>query len=102
MLETISGLVIYLAAINAATFAAYGFDKSQARNYGRRISESTLLLLGLAGGTAAAFAAQRVFHHKTHKRSFQIQFWLTIAIQAGAIVTVLVLLAHQVSPSSTS
>jgi uncharacterized membrane protein YsdA (DUF1294 family) len=100
--EAIFGLVIYLAAINAATFAAYGLDKSQARERGRRISESTLLLLGLAGGSPAAFAAQRIFHHKTHKVSFQIQFWFIAALQAGAIVAVWALTAHQVSPSSTS
>jgi len=28
----------------------------------------------------------RVFHHKTIKRSFQTVFWITVALQVGALL----------------
>jgi len=45
-----------------------------------------LHLLGLLGGTPGAFIAMRMFHHKTSKQSFQTMFWLTVAVQLGALV----------------
>jgi uncharacterized membrane protein YsdA (DUF1294 family) len=76
-------VALYLFGVNGLTFIAYGIDKSQAPQDGYRIPERTLLALGLLGGNPAAFAAQRVFRHKTRKDSFQFRFWLTVALQAG-------------------
>ena len=38
----------------------------------------TLHGLEAAGGWPGALVAQRVFRHKTRKRSFQIIFWLIV------------------------
>jgi uncharacterized membrane protein YsdA (DUF1294 family) len=101
----------YLFVINAATYAAYAIDKSQARERGYRISESTLLWLGFFGGSPAAFAAQRILHHKTHKQPFQNSFRLMIVLQIALIVAFLIaassddllgLAALHASPSSSS
>lgn len=72
----------YLVAINAATFILYGLDKHRARTLGSRIPEGTLHTLALLGGSPAAFLAQRIFHHKTRKRSFQFIFVTTLLLQA--------------------
>lgn len=58
-------LLIYLAAINLATFAVYGIDKAKARRGAWRIPEKTLFLLPLLGGSLGALLGMRAFHHKT-------------------------------------
>ncbi|MES2338928.1 MAG: DUF1294 domain-containing protein [Pseudomonadota bacterium] len=51
--------------INALTFAQFGIDKHRALHGGWRIRESSLLGLAFVGGTPAAYAARRIFRHKT-------------------------------------
>jgi uncharacterized membrane protein YsdA (DUF1294 family) len=64
------------------TFAAYGLDKSAAINNKWRISEKTLHLFSLICGWPGAAAGQRFFFHKTSKKSFQLVFLLTIAVNS--------------------
>lgn len=77
----------YLFGINVATLALYGYDKAVAGS-GRRVPESVLHGAELLGGTPAAFAAQRLFHHKTRKGSYQARFWLIVAIQVVFVVVI--------------
>jgi uncharacterized membrane protein YsdA (DUF1294 family)/cold shock CspA family protein len=79
-------LGLWVVALSLATFGVYGYDKSQATRGGPRVPEAILHLLGLLGGTPGAFVAMRVFHHKTIKRSFQTVFWITVALQVGALL----------------
>lgn len=72
-----------LFGINAATFALYGLDKRRARRGKVRVPEGTLLLFSFAGGSLGALAGQRLLRHKTRKGSFQVAFWLLVAIQAA-------------------
>lgn len=65
-------LVVYLIAINVATFAAFVRDKWLARHHRWRIRESTLLLLSLAGGALGGLIAMRAVRHKTTVRRFTI------------------------------
>ena len=53
-------------------------DKQLARSGGRRIPEIKLLFIALMGGWPGAFAAQRMFRHKTQKVNFQTAFWTTV------------------------
>jgi uncharacterized membrane protein YsdA (DUF1294 family) len=63
-------VVLYLAA-SVAAVVAYRVDKSAAQRGQRRTPESTLHVLALMGGWPGALIAQRVFHHKSRKPSFQ-------------------------------
>jgi len=73
----------YLAG-SLAAFSAYALDKSAARNGRWRTKESTLHLIGLAGGWPGALAAQRLLRHKSSKQSFQIAFWATVILNCCA------------------
>ena len=55
----------YLALVNLVAFVVYGADKRRARRDRRRVSEKTLFLLALAGGSAGAWAGMYTFRHKT-------------------------------------
>lgn len=70
----------YLVLISLSTFGLYWHDKRRARNGGWRVTEKLLHLLELLGGWPAAFLAQRLLHHKNSKRSYQIAFWLIVAL----------------------
>ncbi len=71
--------------MSVVTFGAYAIDKSAARRGRWRTSESTLLLLGLAGGWPGALLAQRSLRHKSRKASFQAAFWITVVLNCAAL-----------------
>jgi uncharacterized membrane protein YsdA (DUF1294 family) len=71
--------------LSAVLFMLYGLDKSAARRGARRTPEATLQVLALLGGWPGALVAQRVFRHKTRKRSFQVVFWCTVAVNCAVV-----------------
>jgi uncharacterized membrane protein YsdA (DUF1294 family) len=75
---------------SAVAFVAYALDKSAARSRQWRIRERTLHLFSLAGGWPGALCAQCLLRHKSKKASFQMTFWLTVAINCGALAWLLV------------
>ena len=75
----------YLAGINVATFTNYAYDKAGSSRDWARIPERVLHFLASAGGTPAAFLAQRLLRHKTLKRPFQVRFWIIVAVQLVAV-----------------
>ena len=73
------------AGMSLIAFFAYRLDKSAARTHRWRTQESTLHLFELLGGWPGALIAQGSFRHKTRKLSFQIVFWLVVALNLGAL-----------------
>ncbi|MDO4813008.1 MAG: DUF1294 domain-containing protein [Eubacteriales bacterium] len=73
--------LIYLAAINLVTFLTYGIDKYRAKRGAWRISEKTLFLLPLLGGSVGAIAGMKVFHHKTKHWYFRYGLPLILLAQ---------------------
>lgn len=80
---TLAGL--YLLMVNASCFLSFAYDKHQAITGGWRVAEANLLGLALIGGTPGAFAAQRLFRHKTRKQPFAFQLQLIAVLQLGAL-----------------
>ncbi|ROS57088.1 DUF1294 domain-containing protein [Frigoribacterium sp. PhB118] len=78
-------LVATAVALGLVTAAVYAVDKSAARRGRRRVPERVLLLLGLLGGWPGALAAQQLLRHKTSKRSFQLAFWGTVAVNVAVV-----------------
>ena len=77
--------VLY-AGMSFATFVAYALDKRAAETAGWRLSEGSLLAMGLACGWPGAIIAQQVTRHKTLKMSFQVVFWVTVLVNVVAFV----------------
>ena len=85
-LLTPANVATYLIAINFIAFASFGIDKMLAEASMWRISESTLLLWALAGGSPGAYAARHLFRHKTRKQPFSNELHGIAAMQAFALV----------------
>ncbi len=77
--------VLYVG-MSFVTFVAYALDKKAAEAEGWRLSEGSLLALGLACGWPGAVIAQQVVRHKTVKMSFQVVFWVTVVVNVVAFV----------------
>ena len=77
--------LIVVVVMSVACFLAYGLDKRQARNGGRRVSERTLHLLAFLGGWPGAMIGQRQFRHKTQKVTFRIVFWILVLFHVGIV-----------------
>ncbi|MCX4217252.1 DUF1294 domain-containing protein [Pseudomonas sp. MCal1] len=71
---TAYGLVSVLA------FFLYWADKRKARADAWRTPENILHAVELAGGWPGALIAQQVLRHKTRKVSFQVLFWVIVAL----------------------
>jgi len=70
----VSDLTLFLAVLgvlNLLVFSVFAADKNAARKNSWRISERTLILLGIFG-PFGAFAAMKVFRHKTQKIKFYL------------------------------
>jgi uncharacterized membrane protein YsdA (DUF1294 family) len=74
-----------VAVMSLVCFFAYGLDKRQAVNGGRRMSERTLHLMAFLGGWPGALLGQRHFRHKTQKVSFRIMFWIVVVLHVGIV-----------------
>lgn len=81
-------LVYGIASI--ACFIGYALDKRAAENNEWRVSETILLMIGLAGGWPGAILAQEMFRHKTKKIAFRTLFWMSVAINMAAFVQIAV------------
>lgn len=64
-------IIIILIIINVLTFFTYGIDKWKAKHGKWRISELTLLMLAIFGGSIGALAGIKVWHHKTMHLKFK-------------------------------
>jgi uncharacterized membrane protein YsdA (DUF1294 family)/cold shock CspA family protein len=76
---------LYVAA-SLGCFAAYAADKAAATAGRWRISEDTLLLLGVAGGWPGAIVAQQALRHKSNKASFRAKFWFSVVLNMTAFI----------------
>lgn len=75
--------------VSLLTFVVYRFDKSAAEYNDWRTPEHRLHTLSILGGWPGALVAQRLLHHKSKKRSFQVIFWATVVCNAGLLACLL-------------
>jgi uncharacterized membrane protein YsdA (DUF1294 family) len=77
-------LAIYIVT-SFLTFINYWVDKVAAKNRTQRTPESSLHLLSLIGGWPGGLFAQRIFRHKSIKKSFQSIYWTTVFLNIIAL-----------------
>ena len=66
-----NALLYYLIVITIVTFLVYGIDKWKAKQGSWRISEASLLILAVIGGSIGALFGMKVWHHKTMHKKFK-------------------------------
>ena len=82
-------LMFHLICINLTTFIAYGIDKHAAVRRAWRVPENDLHMLEFLGGWIGARLGQKIFRHKTAKKSFQNMYRLMIVLEFMAIWIIL-------------
>ncbi len=78
-----AAVVGWIAFVNIVTLWRFRHDKRCAIHGLRRVPESDLLRCALLGGTPAAYAARRIYRHKTRKQPFGMRLDLIAMMQAG-------------------
>ena len=89
-----NALLYYLIVINIVTFQVYGIDKwrstsgrllptgrKKAKHGSWRISEATLLILAIIGGSIGALLGMKVWRHKTQHKKFKYGLPLILLAQ---------------------
>ena len=76
-----NALLYYLIVINIVTFLVYDIDKWKAKQGSWRISEATLLMLAVIGGTIGALLGMQVWRHKTMHLKFKYGLPLILLAQ---------------------
>ena len=74
-------LGLHLISINLVMIVMYFYDKRASERGGWRISEKKMHTFSFIGGTFGAFLGQKIFRHKTKKKSFKSFFWFVLLIQ---------------------
>ena len=85
-------ILYYLLAVNIATFFLYGIDKYKARKGRWRISEATLLMMAVIGGSIGAWSGMRLWHHKTMHKKFRYGIPMIIIVQVALAVYLLTII----------
>ena len=82
-------IVYILICINILTFLVYGLDKWKAKHGNWRISEATLLLLAVIGGSIGALLGMQVWYHKTMHKKFKYGLPLILLVQIALIYLII-------------
>lgn len=87
----LAALLTWIVGVNLWTVLRFRQDKRRAAAGLCRIPEAHLLRLALLGGTPGAFAARRLFRHKTRKQPFSTRLLLIAAAQLAVAIALLFL-----------
>lgn len=73
--------IFYLLCISIIGFLSMGIDKHKAKKGTYRISEKTLLLIAVFGGSIGSLLGMKFFHHKTLHKKFTIGIPAILVLQ---------------------
>ena len=77
--------IIYFILINVVTFFLFGIDKWKAKKGRWRISEATLLIFAIIGGSVGAWLGMKTWHHKTMHKKFKYGIPLILLVQIALL-----------------
>lgn len=79
-------IIVYLVIINLLAFFLYGIDKWKAKADKWRVSEKTLLVVAVIGGSLGALIGMQIFRHKTQHWKFRILVPLFLILHAALLL----------------
>ncbi|MBQ7933459.1 MAG: DUF1294 domain-containing protein [Lachnospiraceae bacterium] len=82
-------IIGYLAIINMVGFASMGIDKKRAIRGAYRISEASLFMVALLGGSMGSILGMQLFRHKTKHWYFVWGMPAILVIQLGIAIYLL-------------
>ena len=71
----------YVIVLSLVGFCSMGIDKWKAKHKKYRISEKTLLLIAILGGSIGSIIGMKFFHHKTLHKKFSIGLPIILFLQ---------------------
>ena len=74
-------IIWYFIILNIITFILMGVDKRKAIKHQWRISEKTLWITAIIGGSIGAIIGMRFFKHKTKHQLFTVGMPLILVVQ---------------------
>ena len=80
--------IFYFILINVVTFFLFGIDKWKAKKGRWRISEATLLIFAVIGGSIGAWLGMKTWHHKTMHKKFKYGIPLILIAQIAIVLLV--------------
>lgn len=80
-----SNYLFILLVWNLLVMLVYGFDKAKAKRGGRRIKETTLVLMAFLLGGFGAMFGMVLFNHKTSKPKFRFLVPLAVVVCGVAL-----------------
>jgi len=89
MMNVVTLLLSYLAAINLIGFALMGIDKYKAKKRAFRIPEATLFIVAIIGGSIGSIIGMYAFRHKTRHFSFAFGMPFILVVQIILIIAFL-------------
>ena len=78
-------LLLYLLIVNIVGFAIMGIDKRRAIKKAWRISEASLFLTAVIGGSIGCIAGMQVFRHKTKHCYFKYGMPAILVLQVAVV-----------------
>ncbi len=85
----LKSFVIYLVAINIASFLLCVYDKFASKHAMRRISEKTLLLVSVFGGAAVMYITMCIIRHKTKHNKFMVGLPFILLFQTAILLLIM-------------
>lgn len=82
--------IIYIILINMAGLLLMKIDKNRARQRKWRISEATLWMISIIGGSLGTLIGMFLFRHKTKHLSFRIGLPLLVLAQGLGVIYVII------------
>lgn len=78
-------IIIFFVTLNVLACFMMGYDKWMARSRAWRVSEATLWIVALLGGSIGILIGAHTFRHKTVKLSFQLVLAAILALQLALV-----------------
>ncbi len=79
-------ILIYFAVISLVTAIVTAIDKYKAKKGAFRVSEATLFILAVLGGSLSEYLTMRCIRHKTLHKRFMIGLPLIMILQLVAVI----------------